>query len=104
MNGKRKPHHKAAASAERPLRLVRDGEWLHRAACADEDTALFYDHDRETNEGRLLRVTTAKAICEGCPVRRECLNTALANDEPYGIWGGYTAPERWSLKRITGTA
>lgn len=36
----------------------------------------------------------AKAICRVCPVREECLETALAIKEPYGIWGGLTEQER----------
>lgn len=41
----------------------------------------------------------AKAICRGCPVRRECLAYALANREPFGIWGGCSERERRRLRR-----
>ena len=104
MNGKRHPNHLAAPVMDRPLRLVRDGEWLEFAACANEDVSLFYDHDRETFDGRQSRILIAKSICEACPVRKECLETALRNEEPYGIWGGYTPSERHALKRILDTA
>jgi WhiB family redox-sensing transcriptional regulator len=30
----------------------------------------------------------AKAICAGCPIRRECLAAALRRHEPWGVWGG----------------
>ncbi len=30
----------------------------------------------------------AKALCEGCPIRRQCLTAALAREEPWGVWGG----------------
>lgn len=30
----------------------------------------------------------AKALCAGCPIRRECLAAALARAEPCGVWGG----------------
>ena len=36
----------------------------------------------------------AKRVCSTCPVMRECGETALANDEPYSVWGGMTADER----------
>lgn len=39
-------------------------------------------------------VQQAKRICGGCDYRTECLQRALENREPYGIWGGYTAKER----------
>lgn len=100
----RRPASHAVRVVERPLRLVRDGEWLDRAACANEDVSLFYDHDRETFDGRQSRVLIAKSICESCPVRKECLETAIANEEPYGIWGGFTPHERFALKRIMDTA
>lgn len=100
----RRPASHAVRVVDRPLRLVRDGEWLLKAACADEDTSLFYDADGETPAARQQRVTIARAICNSCPVRKECLETAIANEEPYGIWGGHTPPERYTLKRIMDTA
>lgn len=30
----------------------------------------------------------AKALCAGCPIRRECLESALKREEPWGVWGG----------------
>ncbi|WP_422748916.1 WhiB family transcriptional regulator [Mycobacterium sp. WMMD1722] len=30
----------------------------------------------------------AKALCVDCPIRRECLDAALARQEPWGVWGG----------------
>jgi WhiB family redox-sensing transcriptional regulator len=33
-------------------------------------------------------VEVAKAICQGCPVRAECLAGALERREPWGVWGG----------------
>lgn len=36
----------------------------------------------------------AKAICAGCPVRKECLDYALENEMEYGIWGGTSPTER----------
>ena len=30
----------------------------------------------------------AKTLCGGCPIRRECLSTALDRAEPWGVWGG----------------
>jgi WhiB family transcriptional regulator, redox-sensing transcriptional regulator len=30
----------------------------------------------------------AKSLCGDCPVRVECLASALARQEPWGVWGG----------------
>ncbi len=33
-------------------------------------------------------VELAKALCQACPVRAECLAGALDRGEPWGVWGG----------------
>ena len=33
-------------------------------------------------------VEAAKALCQDCPVRAECLAGALERREPWGVWGG----------------
>ena len=33
-------------------------------------------------------VELAKALCQDCPVRVECLAGALERREPWGVWGG----------------
>lgn len=30
----------------------------------------------------------AKALCDACPIRAECLAGALRREEPWGVWGG----------------
>ncbi len=30
----------------------------------------------------------AKALCQGCPIQRDCLESALQRREPWGVWGG----------------
>lgn len=39
-------------------------------------------------------VKRARAVCDGCPVRSICLLDALDYGDGWGIWGGYTNPER----------
>jgi hypothetical protein len=36
----------------------------------------------------------ARETCAACPVREECLQHALVNNETSGIWGGTTDRER----------
>ena len=76
--------------------------WQQHAACKGKDPELFFPGKGGSpiHPGRKER--EAKAICKGCPVDRECLTFALANeaDEPgyrFGIYGGLTQGERNSL-------
>lgn len=39
----------------------------------------------------------AKAVCAACPVRAECLNSAIARKEEFGVWGGLDPSEREAL-------
>jgi WhiB family transcriptional regulator, redox-sensing transcriptional regulator len=66
--------------------------WQADAACHDADAELFFSLDE-------ARQQEALAMCAECPVRRECLEHALANGEQYGIWGGLREGERRRLMR-----
>jgi WhiB family transcriptional regulator, redox-sensing transcriptional regulator len=69
-----------------------DREWMLEAKCLDADPEAFFpEKGGSTRE--------AKRICAACPVREECLDHALANDERFGIWGGLSERERRRLKR-----
>ena len=41
----------------------------------------------------------AKKVCLTCEVRNDCLESALSNDERFGIWGGLSERERRKLKK-----
>ena len=62
--------------------------WRTLAACANTDTALFFDPTPAS-------VRRAKALCAACPVSRECATAATVNDEQHGVWGGSTELERY---------
>lgn len=40
-----------------------------------------------------------KPMCNGCPVRIDCLAEALDNQIEWGVWGGMTERERRALLR-----
>jgi WhiB family redox-sensing transcriptional regulator len=40
-----------------------------------------------------------RELCEGCPVRQECLGAALADPDLVGLWGGTTDRERREMRR-----
>ena len=66
--------------------------WQRDAACADEDPDLFFAGDDTS-------LQMAKEVCAVCPVRTECLETALAVNEMHGVWGGMAEGERRRLIR-----
>ena len=78
-------------------RLITRGQWRSAAACRSADPELFFP---VSDSGRSLeQVAEAKAVCGGCPVRRECLAFALRTEQVHGIWGGTTADERTIARR-----
>jgi WhiB family redox-sensing transcriptional regulator len=61
--------------------------WRLDALCAETDPEAFFpEKGGSTRE--------AKRVCVGCPVRLQCLEFALENDERFGIWGGLSERER----------
>ncbi len=48
--------------------------------CNREPDLWFADHPADLER--------AKALCAGCPIRRQCLAVALHRGEPWGVWGG----------------
>ena len=69
--------------------------WQQHALCAQTDPEAFFpDKGGSTRE--------AKAVCQACQVREDCLEYALANDERFGIWGGMSERERRRLRRMAG--
>ena len=70
--------------------------WQDQALCAQTDPESFFpEKGGSTRE--------AKKVCLACEVREECLESAIANDERFGIWGGLSERERRKLKK-TGAA
>ena len=70
-----------------------DGHWTAGANCGfgkSAPDALFV-------EGSAQR--EARAICQDCPVRLQCLADALDSRMDFGIWGGMTERERRALLR-----
>ena len=69
--------------------------WQAHALCAQTDPEAFFpEKGGSTRE--------AKAVCQSCDVREECLEYALANDERFGIRGGLSERERRRLRRMAG--
>ncbi|MFJ9840990.1 WhiB family transcriptional regulator [Kitasatospora sp. NPDC101155] len=71
-----------------------DSPWHTGAACQRDEVGLFFAPSKEPTAARLSREEQAKQVCARCPVLLECREHALAQPEPYGVWGGLTAAER----------
>lgn len=72
------------------------GGWADSAACIEYPTEIFFSDTRGSNGENRLAI---RLICAHCPVRNECLESALAEEQDatthrYGVRGGMTAHER----------
>lgn len=66
--------------------------WRRDAACREVPSALFFLQRGED-------ASPAKRVCAACPVRRECLEYAMAADASLqGVWAGTSVKERRSLR------
>ena len=80
--------------------------WTQKALCLQTAEVLTSTLQLAVEEGRapegILDTRTskyAKAICDLCEVREECLKYALEHDERFGIWGGKTEQERYQFAK-----
>ena len=65
---------------------------LPNASCkAMINPNLFFPESKE-QEAKCLPI--ARSICAGCPERKECLDYALKEQIPHGIWAGTTPAQR----------
>jgi WhiB family redox-sensing transcriptional regulator len=67
------------------------GPWVEHAACrGDGHHRWFPEHGRG--------MTTLRAVCAACPVRRPCLEYALKHVD-HGVWGGTSEKQRRAIRR-----
>jgi WhiB family transcriptional regulator, redox-sensing transcriptional regulator len=72
-------------------------DWRKAGACLAADPDLFFP----VSVGAAAESETTRAlrICDGCPVKRQCLDFAMRTGEASGIWGGTTPEERVRVLR-----
>ena len=63
--------------------------WATEGACRRSDPDELFVQGAAQNR--------AKAVCQGCFVRTECLADALDHRVEFGVWGGMTERERRAL-------
>src|SRR6201994_1690222 len=81
--------------AQRTAQQAERSDWWRSAACRDTDPELFFPVTQYgPGAGETER---AKAVCQACPVRRQCLQYALATGQAHGVWGGLTETARQLL-------
>ena len=68
--------------------------WHADAACKGA-TSLFYP-------GQGVAMDDAKTLCQGCPVRVQCLDYALTRPEIHGTWGGESERSRKRIRSALG--
>ncbi|WP_219471284.1 WhiB family transcriptional regulator [Nonomuraea rhizosphaerae] len=66
--------------------------WRDEGLCAQTDPEAFFPE-------RGAAPQLAKRVCQGCPVRPQCLAYALDHNIRFGVWGGLTVKERRRLRR-----
>jgi WhiB family redox-sensing transcriptional regulator len=74
--------------------LLHRPAWQALAACRASDPNVFVLKLGQSSE-------EAKAVCAGCAVTEACLDFALADDQLAGVWGGTSAGERKSMRRVS---
>lgn len=67
-------------------------EWGHRGLCRGVNPDLFYPE-------RGVSSREAKAVCQECPVRLECLEYGTTRVEKFGVWGGRSEKERRRIRK-----
>ncbi|MEU9702644.1 WhiB family transcriptional regulator [Streptomyces sp. NPDC047981] len=75
--------------------------WRAAAACQEVDPDLFFPIG--VGSPALAQAEEAKEVCRRCPVRQQCLRSAMTQtQQPAGVWGGLTEAERRDLRRRSG--
>ncbi len=84
----------------------RGADWRESAECRDVGPSVFEPDDTHTPAAD--EWVHPRTICAACPVRRECLDDALALESRgaarFGMRGGATPEERQSIYRQRGRA
>ena len=69
-----------------------DTTWMSHGNCAHRDPSMFFPSDG-------VGVEISRKACEGCPVKTQCLEYAIAERIDHGVWGGCSERERRRIIR-----
>jgi len=89
--------------------------WQERALCETEEaqaygssftnedgsptTLLELFYPLPTDKDPKKRITAIRALCDQCPVKKQCQDYAISTNEPDGIWGGLTRSDRDKIRK-----
>jgi WhiB family transcriptional regulator, redox-sensing transcriptional regulator len=74
-----------------------DASWMEQAACRHEGNELFFPTDVGTSNS--MHKVARERYCNGCPVKRQCLEFAIRLDIDHGLWGGASERQRREMRR-----
>ena len=70
--------------------------WMEEGSCVYANTELFFPVGSSMKA--IKQSNEAKAICNECVVKIDCLEYAIRTNQDSGVWGGTTEEERKSLR------
>lgn len=81
-------------------KLLPEDYW-NGAECRNYDPEIFYPDEYLTKESHRV-INLAKAICNSCVIKEQCLDYAIESREEHGILGSMTPQERQKYARQNG--
>ena len=75
-------------------------DWQHFAQCIGAPINVFFPQSRRHTDNTWRE---ARAMCDRCTVKKECLDLALSvpqTDDRWGMFGGTTPTERRKMRRV----
>ena len=72
-------------------------DWRDKASCRSVDPDLFFPVG--TTGIALVQIEHAKAVCQTCQVKTQCLEFAISTNQESGVWGGTSEEERRALRK-----
>ncbi len=86
---------------KKPMQNSDDESWKEKALCKRLTQYFFFDDQRVLTTKAKTKIEAIRELCEVCPVKQECYQYAVNNDEKFGIWGGvsFDATDRRKRRR-----
>ena len=71
--------------------------WMENGSCIYANSELFFLFGSSMKA--IKKANEAKAVCNECFVKVDCLEYAVRTNQDSGVWGGATEEERKSIRR-----